>query len=246
MAKVESLINVVGSVGDLCFYKTKYGYMVRRKGGVSKEKIKYHRSYARTREHCADFGRAVHFSKLFRQAFGALIRRVHNQGVTGRLTSAMLQVIKADQVNLRGQRTAKNGQPELLEGFQINNKRGLHSVLLAPVNGSFDRASGDMTIEIPTARIFAPEAATHFCFLAGAAAIDFENNSYEAAVSESTYLSTTHKEAGPLKLIQKIKPGALGQLFLMLGIEFVKRENGRDMRLEGANANVLAVVKVER
>lgn len=247
MGKQTSKLQVQGTVGNVCFYKSNGEYLVRSKGSVSKSKIKNHQSYARTRENMAEFTRAAQAGKLFRKAFHSLVVRVGKKGVANRLMKKMMQVIKADDVNSRGDRTVKDGQQQLLDGFEFNENITLTSRLRIPLNAVIDRRKGLMTVDIKAfsagTAISAPEGATHFRLYAGGAAIDFENNAYDVETSESGYLPINRKKTSPIQLIQKIKPESSGSLFLLLGIEFLTLLNGKESRLDNG-LNALAIVKV--
>lgn len=248
MARQTGIFQIEGSLGNLCFYKTKNGYMVREKSSLSKARIKSDPAFKIVRENNAEFARTIHAAKLFREVFRPLLRRAGYNGFSGKLTSTMMKVIKADEVNPRGQRTVKDGEPLLLEGFEFNENAKLSNTLLANFSASIDRAKGAMIIDVPAFSavnmITAPEGATHFRLFSGGAAIDFETNTYDLAKSESACLPISRKRTGPLQLIQKVKRRSSGTMFLLLGIEFLQLAKGMKdpLRIEGAGA--LAIVKV--
>lgn len=68
MANQASFIKFEGKIGDLSFYKSREGYQVRTKGGVSASRIANDPNYARTRKNMAEFGRAGTASKLLQQS----------------------------------------------------------------------------------------------------------------------------------------------------------------------------------
>lgn len=248
MARQGKLFQLEGTIGDLCFYKTKHGYFVRRKRSVSRARMKSHPAYAVVRKNNEEFGRAAHAVKLFRMAFAPLLRRAADSGISARLMHTMMKVIKADVVNERGQRTVKDGQPQLLEGFEFNQDSQLSNILHTPLTASIDGAEGVMTIDVKAfsaeKMLSAPEGATHFRLFSAGAAIDFEDNTLERAMSESAYLPIKGKRIGPFQLTQKIKPRSPGQLFLLVGVEFVQVVNGERMPLKDKGFNALAVVRV--
>lgn len=248
MARQTSIFQFEGTIGDLCFYKTKHGYLVRSKGGVSKKRIKNDPAYERVRENNGDFKRAAQAGKLFRNALRSLLQPIDDKSITNRVMSTMTKVIQADQVNPRGQRTVKDGDVLLLEGFQCNGSCPLGKTLHAPFTAHIDRPSGRMIVDIPTfspaAMIASPEGATHFRLFSGGAAIDFEKGNYDLTTSESAYLPITRKKTGPIVLLPKVTPGALSPLFLLLGIEFSQLVNGKQIALRDGGFNALAVVKV--
>jgi hypothetical protein len=189
MAKVTGLLQIEGSLDNLCFYKTAYGYVVRRKGGVSKEKVKHHPAFARTRENGADFARTRKAVELFRQAFKAVLQRASDVKARHRLMSLMYKVMATDQVNPRGQRKVASGQLESLQGFEYNEKHSLGSTFYSGFSVSVDRASGRIVLDFPAfspkETIFKREGATHFRLFAGAGAVDFDNESRDVATSRT-------------------------------------------------------------
>lgn len=248
MAKQKGILEIEGTIGELSFYKANGGFFVRRKSSVSKSRIKNDRAYARTRENMAEFATAARAGKLFRLAFRPLLQRCCIKGDSGRLMSAMKQVINEDQVNLRGQRTVQDGQPRLLEGFELNQNCALSHRLVAPFYASIDRANGLMAVDIPAfspaSVLSAPEGATHFCLFSGGATIDFETDTYRFAMAESACLPISKETTGPITLVQEVKTNSSGTLFLLLGIEFVKVENGVRHVLMNEGFGALGVVKV--
>jgi len=64
MARQSSPFKFTGTIGDMSFYKSKDGHLIREKGGVSGERIKKDPKYQRTRENNAEFGNAAKAVKL--------------------------------------------------------------------------------------------------------------------------------------------------------------------------------------
>lgn len=66
MPKQVGIFQIEGTLGNVTFYKSKEGYKVRKKGGVSKERMMTEPSYARTRENLSQFGLNAKAGKLVR------------------------------------------------------------------------------------------------------------------------------------------------------------------------------------
>lgn len=249
MGKQSSVIQVGGTVGNVCFYRTSQGYFVRSKGGVSKSRIKNHPNFARVRENNAEFKRAAGAGRVFREAFGSLVQRVGGKGLANRVMKIMMQAIKADGLNTRGERTVKDGVPSLFQGFEFNEHCALQNVMRAPFSITIDRTTGVMTVGLeafsPVNAITAPEGATHFRLFAGGAAVDFEGETYKTAMSESAYLPVGGKRAGPIQLEQKVGEGSSSLLLLVLGVEFLQLVNGKVIRMRNVVVNAMSLVGVE-
>jgi hypothetical protein len=247
MARQEGIVLLRGRVGNLSFYKMNGKYFVRRKSGVSGERIKSEAVYARTRENIAEFGRASLSAKLFRRAFGPSIRSMSDTRITGRLTAAMLRVLKSDAVNSRGERRASNGDSALLKDFEFNKHCKLGQRFLAPYTASIDRATGVMNIDIPaftpTVLISPPPGATHFRLRTSGAAIDFDGDRYTVTTAETAEIPITDTPQHPLKLSMSVSASSSHPMFLVLGIEFLQSVNGNFSPLS-ETSNAMAIVNV--
>src|SRR5690606_25043596 len=155
-----------GSIGDLSFFKTKDGYMVREKAGVDGKRIADDPAFQRTRENNAEFGRATKAGKILRVALRPYYLNNADRRMIARLTSAMMRVIKADVVSPRGERNVIDGEAELLTGFDFNIRGKLSTTLFAPYSVAIDRAEGELKVSIepfvPMSMIAAPSGGTHF------------------------------------------------------------------------------------
>ena len=64
MARQKGIIKLRGTVGDITFYKSKDGHLVRERGGVDGNRIANDPAFKRTRENGSEFGRAGKSGKL--------------------------------------------------------------------------------------------------------------------------------------------------------------------------------------
>ena len=249
MARQGKGLTLEGTIGNLVFYKTKFGYMVRTKGSVSKRRIQSDPAFARVRENSMEFKSAGSAVRLLRTAFRPLIYRAADSQSTGRLMKVMVSLIKTDPVNPPGQRTANNGRAQLLEKFEFNQDSKLALKLHAPISVLSDHNSGRVALSINACPVdtmlSVPKGATHFRFVSAAAAIDFTNNQADVATSESEHFSTRRKRIGPVRLVHNVKKISSGHLIVLLGIEFVKISRGEQIRVANGRLDPLSVVKAE-
>lgn len=248
MGRQDGVIQLTGSVGNLAFYKTQDGYMARKKGGVTGDRIKSDPKFARTRENLAEFARAGRAAKILRNAFLTVAQSASDNRMTSRLISVMFEVLRLDLVNEHGQRNVVDGEAVLLQGFEFNLKATLTTTFRPQVALSIDRATGTMTIDIPQferSMIAAPEGATHFRLNAGGAAVNFEENSYLLAKSRSAELPLSQPAYEALQLSQTITPGSANPLFLVFGIEFLQIINNVQKPINNGAFNAMAIVKVD-
>src|SRR6188768_3351710 len=101
MAHQRSTVTIQGTIGDLTFFKSQDGYMVKAKSTVSKEKILSDKKFARTRENMAEFGRAGKAGKVLRTPFNNLLQQSADNRMVSRLMTKSLEVIHTDTVNKR-------------------------------------------------------------------------------------------------------------------------------------------------
>ncbi|HEV7331993.1 MAG TPA: hypothetical protein VGN63_13240 [Flavisolibacter sp.] len=248
MAKQKGIFKVEGTLDDVTFYKSKDGYLVREKGGVSAERIASDPAFIRTRENQAEFGRAGKAGKTLRAAFRVLLQNASDARMVSRLHREMMKVVKADATSARGQRNVLDGELELLTGFEFNAGGKLSQTLFAPFVAAIDRVSGELKIEIPSFvplnQIGAPKEATHYQILGGGGAIDFEAGLFTAEANNSAVLPLDGSDSVPLSLLFAVAPNSTQPLFVVLGIAFFQEVNGSHYSLKNGAYNALAVVRV--
>lgn len=250
MARQKGIIKLEGTIGDVSFYKSKDGYLAREKGGVDGDRIKNDPAFQRTRENGSEFGRAGKAGKLIRNALRIILQNGSDAKVTSRLTKAILQVIKTDPVNPRGERQLTAGDVQLLAGFDFNINSKLASTLYAPFDLVTDRALGDFTLEVPdlvpNARVAAPSGATHFKFVFGVAKIDFAQEIFTFEQDESAEILLDQNPTGALTL--NVNVGAIDAeyVFSVLGIVFLQEVNGIMYPLKNGGFNPLTLIGIDQ
>lgn len=248
MAEQKGIIPLKGTIGNITFFKSKDGYMAREKGGVDANRIKNDPTFQRTRENMAEFGRAGKGGKLVRTSLRSLLQNVSDSRMISRLTKEMMRVIKADAISTRGARNVIDGEAALLEGFDFNANSKLATTLFAPFIATINRASGELSVSIdpfiPINMVAAPSGATHFKIVCAGAAINFEAETYEAAMSNSAILPWDATTSAVLNLVNNVGAASTHPLFLALGIEFYQEVNGSMYSLKNGAFNALALVKV--
>lgn len=232
----------------MSFYKSKDGYFVRMKGGISADRIANDPAFARTRENLAEFGRAGKAGKLLRHTLALAISQAKDSNMSRRLTAGMMRALKADTTSPRGMRSVAEGNTALLEGFEFNINSPLNTTLFAPFQATIDRVGGTLTIDVPpftpNSAIASPAGATHFVLQAAGAELDFVNNLAKGDVASSGDLPLNGTLTAPLTLTVPVTANSTGSLFLTLGISFAQIVNGERYLLNNGSYNALALVKV--
>lgn len=249
MAKQTGIIKLKGTIGGISFYKTSDGHLAREKGGVDKSRIANDPAFQRTRENGSEFGRAGKGGKVLRNAIRILLQNAKDKRVVSRLTTDLLKVVKTDTTNARGLRTIQDGVMSPLEGFEFNLNGKLGSTLFAPFSTSYDRVSGDISVDLaafaPAIRIAAPSGTTHFKVVTGAAELDFENEVSSFENDETAILPYDSANTAAIGLTVTAPANSTHPVFIVLGIEFYQEVNGQMYSLKNGTYNALSVVKID-
>ena len=248
MAKQKGIIPLQGTLGNITFFKSKDGYGAREKGSLDANRIANDPAFQRTRENGAEFGRAGKAGKVLRTAFRSLLQNASDGRMISRMTKEMMRAIKADGTNPRGFRNVIDGEAELLNGFEFNVNSKLGTTLYAPFTHNINRATGELSVNIPSFSpvnlVAAPSGATHFRIVSAGAEIDFEAESYVADVKATADLPWDGTATVAINLLNNVPVGSTKVLVLILGIEFYQEVNGVKYSLKNGAFNSLAIVNV--
>jgi len=248
MATQMGMFPFRGKMGNVVFYKLNGQWVARTKGGATAEQIATQPRFQRTHENSLDFGRAMRASQAMRATFQPMSHTNPDKLLGRRLLTTMISVIKADTKSKRGFRNVLDGKLDLFEGFEFNEKGKLSNTITAPYKPAIDRETGEMTISIPSfipqKMVFAPAAATHFKFISGGSALEFESKKPEVSLDSSAELPLNNVATGEIVLNIKVPANSTHPLFFALGVEFYQEMNGVMYRLTDGSFNALAMVKV--
>jgi hypothetical protein len=137
----------------------------------------------------------------------------------------------------------------LLIGFEFNIRGKLGTSLFAPLVGTIDRVTGEISVNlasfIPANMIAAPGGTTHFKIVSAGAEIDFEAETFIETHSETAILAWDATPTAVINQVNAVTPASTKPLFLALGIEFFQEVNGQMYPLKNGAFNPLSVVKVD-
>src|SRR5688572_14082330 len=178
MGKQSSIFKLEALLDDVSFYRTADGYKVRKKGGVSADRMANDPAFRKQRATMSDFTHAARAGKLLRQSIEEMLNQATDTKTVSRLTKQMFRVLQADKVHLKGQRNVIDGEAELLTGFEFNVNAPLSVVVKAGYLAAIDRASGELKIDfgsiIPRQAFVTPKDVTHYQIKMAGVAIDFQ------------------------------------------------------------------------
>lgn len=248
MAKQTGFLKLEGSVGDINFYRTKDGYMVREKSRLSAERIAKDPKFDLTRKNNAEFTNAANAAKMLRKACAKLLQFSRDGSNHTRLFTQMMKVVKADATSVRGQRNVIDGEAELLQGFEFNKNAELLYTLFEKYETDINRVTGvmkvDVTSFIPSQKLLAPMGATHFKLVAMGVEVDFANSTSKDEVKESAMFPWNITPTGNISLEMHVTANSTHPLFLLLGLQFYQETNGHLDRMTDGTFNSLSIVKV--
>lgn len=248
MAKANGILKIEGTVEDLTFYKKDGKSFVRKKGGVSKERIENDPNYVRTRENNSEFGHSGSAGKVLRMAMGSLVFKAKDNKLASRMLQVMSRIKNLDTVSARGKRQVAVGigtaEGKLyLKGFDFNIHAPLNGVLFAPFE--LDTATGVVSIAdfTPAEQLQFPQGSTHVSFQSAVLAIDFETEVSELAYSPVVNLPI-NLTVTPITLTPSSVPSGSGNQLFMLMVSFYQEVNGVQYSLKNEGFNVLNVLEV--
>ncbi|MDR6301819.1 hypothetical protein [Mesonia maritima] len=250
MAEQSGIIKLKGTLGGISFYKTSDGYLAREKGGVSAQRIATDPVFQRTRENNAEFATAGKAGKLMRNSIQVLLQNAKDRRCVGRLTRALLSVIKSDTVNIRGERNVQEGNMQLINGFEFNQNGKLGSTFFTPFVCALDRTTGELSVAISSyqaaVRIAAPGGTTHYRLSLAGVELDFEESSFNFGMEQTTILphSTTAQAASTLTAA--LTTDSTLPVVGVLGVEFFQEVNGEMYPLKNGAFNCLAITLVDQ
>ena len=249
MARQNGILKITGKLDDLSFYKSKDGFLVRTKGGISKDRINNDPAFVRTRENGSEFGHAANAGKILRVAVRNMLMNAKDGRVTSRLTQLMGKIKNYDITSVRGERKVAIGLVDddakvLLKGFDFNNRALIGSVMFAPF--ALDQATGEIDFAslITANDISYARGATHVSLQSAFLDVDFASGinaiEYSGKTNlpiDSTVTSATLTPAGV--------PAGTGNKIYLLMLEFFQEINGIQYSLKNGAYNVLAIVGVD-
>jgi hypothetical protein len=248
MAQQRGIVKFKGSLDDLTFLKTKDGYEARIKSSLDKERIMSDPKFARTRENGREFGRAAKSGKLLRMAFAEITTGADGRMIS-RLHKQMMACLQADTTNVRGERTPADGDLSFLTGFDFNSEGPLSVTLKVIPTATVTRLTGSVDVAIPafvpTTSLAYPPGATHYKIIAGAAAVDFTSETFEADTASSAFLPVDNTQSTPLTLSASVSANATAPIFQVLSIHFYQELNGVKYALNSSTSDSVAIINTD-
>lgn len=150
MARLKPQLDMEGNLGQLSIYR-QYGsekVYVRRKGGPTKEQIRNHPNFERTRWNNAEFKACTMMTQSIRHALFPL-RHLGDPLFTGALNKLAKAIQKTDTADLGQRCVYLSRNRHMLQGFPLNLLHPFDGIVRSPVTVQPDRAAGSAIVSIP-------------------------------------------------------------------------------------------------
>jgi hypothetical protein len=250
MARQDSINEILGTIGNLTYYKRKDGgYRLKRKSSISASRIKTEAAFVRTRENMSDFGRAGQNGKVLRKSVRSLLVLAKDLKVVSRLVKLIMAIFRTDTTSARGARNIISGDTTLLKGFDFNVHGKLGATFFAPYSDAIDRAAGTLTLTIPAfdpaLMIAAPEGTTHFRIVSAGSEVDFVNEIFNTDIQQTAILPWNDTATSPISAVHTVTAASTLPLLMHLGIQFFQLVGGTYYPLKNGAFNSLNIIDVD-
>lgn len=249
MARSKGIVQLEGPLGNLSFYNSVFGPIVRQKGGPSKEKIRKSPSMVRVREQNHEFGEAVKAAKLLRNSLKLKVKLAKQHSITWRVNQLMNKVKDMDSTSVRGKRNVESGLAsaagkKLMNGFDIT-EASLQKLLSKTVTVNTSAFNISINSIVPAKDIKFPKGATHVRIKGGYARVDFTKKKFDTKEGTAGVLNLKSKTVVNVLLQMTAASFNTGYDFYFVCLEFLQEVNSTFYDLENKKFNCLSLVKVD-
>jgi len=227
MAKQTGPVPIEGVIGDLIYYKTIYGNLVRRKGSLNKDRVMSDPAFKGSRAAGSEFGRSGIASGLLRNAIKKFCPYAGNGQTHFRLSKLFGTIIRLDTEHPQGERQVLAEHCGALKSFEWIQDHPLNRSFWAQCGGSMS-PEGKLTLSMsglnPKRDLGWPLNATHaeltlICFAA-----DFPNKTIEVDGAKSGKLPKVNSSAD-LVLECQIPIQQTDVVMAGIGVQFFEGEH---------------------
>lgn len=229
MARQIGIIKLNGTIGELNFYESKFGPLVRKAGGGFNSKaIKTKPSMIRVRENASEFGRVSKVKQLIRIALHPFLNTCKDTTRHGRMMRVLQEIKSLDTFSERGKRDVALGLMtpmgmKLWKDFDLTERSPF---ALLPCTYQLEEETYALTLsglEIKT--VIFPKGASLVEVTYGVLEFDFTAMSFSIHTSADVFLSKDSIDTALRMPLLSSNFGG-GMLFPVLGIRFYQVVGG--------------------
>lgn len=244
MARQVGIVKIQGTIGDISFYKSVEGHLVRSKGGVSKKRILTDPNFQRTRENASEFGQAGKLSKILLNDVRHLVYGASDSRMFSRLLKTFLSIIKEDNVSARGERTVRNKNVPMLSGFEFNLKSKVANTIYVPLDVEMT-VPGEFLVKIrpftPQQEIRSPIGATHFQLVCAIGRMDYEKEIWKYVEHKFDVMQIDNNLSKKIEKGLVISGSDFQPVLIFFGIEFYQEVNKTMYQLNNGSYNSFSI-----
>ena len=239
-----------GSINNITYRHTKYGYLTQNKSRLTKEKVLTDPTFLLTRKVMTEFKKAALGGALLRHSLADTIKKAKDDEVLQRMQKLLTTVVEGDTINQFGERTVEDGAVALIKGLDFNAHAPLSQKFSAPFTEVVDRVAGTITNNIasfiPLGRLSAPLNTTHFSITFAGIEVDFALGDYTIDQQETAILPWDGTATALINQVCTVTAGTVLPLFGVLGVRFYKEVNGTYWERSDHGFNFLNVVVADK
>jgi len=238
------------SSGGITIYTNKNGQVITRAKPGPNKKMKTHPQYQMVRENGAAFGTASSIGARIRCIFRSWVKIAGDPTITNRLTKALMQVLKSVHHADSMKPKLADGNLSLLEGFQFNERTGIHRLFTGPYSVSVTQDNRQVRFFIPS---FIPRTSVEhlnnnypfFRLHPVIAVVNFETSQHNIITPEITApLAWDDTPANAVELIADFEPADGNFIIAALGIEFFQGGCGKEPYYPSAGSqNAFTIIR---
>lgn len=243
MAKVIAPFKISGTLDDINFVNTPEGNIARmkREKFMTSKEFMANPIYDRIREQGKEMGYASRKSRIFRLLAVQFYKKSKDVSFAGRANKIILEILKEDFLNPKGQRTLEEGikspfLSEIIIGFEGCSNKPLVKTLQTSFNYSQENNTLTITDFIPKTHLDWPEDASHAHLALATADWDFANDNFETCYSEEIICDKEFEKKDIVLTSENPKENHCLLTFMFIG--FSKKQRGRHTMLHRRNNTV--------
>jgi hypothetical protein len=223
----------------------KNGYFQARKIGLKADRVHRDPRFYKTRLLAKEFAQMAAHAKLIRTAFctGTTIK-----GNAHRLHGLLNRILQEDESNICGNRKLLNGNLELLEGFNLNEKCAFQEACKMEWDMGFRPSSKQIVLTIPSFVpeyfILPPQGVSHCRIYMTTAVFDLDQNSYTTETGRTTLIPIKRIHFKATELVTSFTPGEGLLAITVLGISWYTTSTASAKLLPSSIPGPLAIMSV--
>jgi hypothetical protein len=248
MPKQGGIHKMTGLMDELVHYRTKYGFIVRRKGVITKERRAKAPEFEKLRNSSLDMAYASRMGKLLREGVRQITGNKEPGDTNTRLVTAIRKVLKLDTAAQHGDKRILPEYANMLNRFEWNEAAQVSSTLSATKEVKIDKDAGLVSVRMPGLSVAGAlkqyAGATHVEISLGVTAIDYERDKQVTSFDSSGVLSIAEERPVDVLLECEIPKDPGSVMVVGMAIQILQDQAGDRWKMYGGSGYVVLEVLV--